>query len=772
MKPDRDKNRDEHLLDGCLDEVLGARTPPDLTARIMQAWAMRRQSGVESDVSLPPLPGPPVETLPLEIAPLSTAVVRAVEPVPAVGSNGSYPQAVTASTQAASKNGEFAPVRTKSTLRSRRSASTWPWWAAATCVAGLGIALAIAANSQPNKPGPIAKPGKTDVVKPGTNGLAQNGNNTVPVKPTAKPGSLPGVPGNTVQPNNRGNGNSQIAKGNNGPKPMRPGVIPPLVSPEIRQPKPAPNVHELVEKKYDQAISDAEMVSYINATLAASWKENKVQPSPAASDEEWCRRVYLRLLGRIPTVDEVRSFARDKARDKREKLVATLMDGEPYAEQFASHWANVWTNQLVGRTLGGEAEQLASREGLEQYLRNSLAAKKPYYQIVYELLTAEGSAQPGSADFNGAVNFLVASMGKDGTLATARTSRVFLGQQLQCAQCHQHPTNEWGQTQYWAMNAFFRQTKIEQVAGVTRLTNEDFVDKKNVTIEGEVYFELPNGTIRATSPAFVDGTTIPPSGRLDEVNRRQELARLVVTSPQLSPALVNRVWSHYFGFGFTRPVDDIGPSNQPSHPELLAKVSEQFAAHNYDVRKLMKWLVLSDAFSRSSRITPNNLADAPEAGSVALFSHYYTRQMQAEEVYNSLLIAGDLRKKAGSQQDLAAARVDWLAQFNRPMGTDDSEEETHFNGAMRQSLIMMNGDLMRSAVSSGDGSFLQHLQESNLKPEEKVEHLFLAALSRPPSKRELEAVRTISAQLPDNPNAVLEDIWWGLLNSNEFILDH
>jgi hypothetical protein len=349
---------------------------------------------------------------------------------------------------------------------------------------------------------------------------------------------------------------------------------------------------------------------------------------------------------------------------------------------------------------------------------------------------------------------------------------VFLGQQLQCAQCHHHPTNEWGQQNYWAMNAFFRQARVQQVAGVTHLTDEDFVDRKTVTTEGEVYYELPNGTIRATGPMFVDGTKIEPSGKLDDVNRRQELARLVINSPQLSTALVNRLWSHNFGYGFTRPVDDIGPQNQPTHPELLAKLSEQFAAHNYDVRKVMKWLVLSDAFGRSSRITGNNLKDAPDAGSVPLFSHYYTRQLQAEEVYNSLLIAADLRKKAPNPKELETARVDWLAQFNRPMGTDDSEEESHFNGSVRQSLIMMNGDLMRRAVNSGDGSFLKSLQQSNLKFEEKVEHLFLAALSRQPSKRELDAVRQIVAQNANNPAAVLEDIWWSLLNSNEFILDH
>ncbi|QDU27883.1 hypothetical protein ETAA8_29740 [Anatilimnocola aggregata] len=754
MTPDRD----DHLLDGCLDEVLGGRTPPDLTARIMQAWAMRRQSGVEGNLHelnghLPQLPGPPIETLPLEIAPreitaqsaVPTAVVRAITPPPPPAS-------------------DFAPVRRATVHRPRSRTAAWPWFAAA-CLAGIGAAVALFTSSEWNTgPGPV-------VVKPQPkpsvpNGVAQNHNVPAPVIATKPAPKLPSKKDDTFKPA------PQIVEAMPDKRPLRPAPVPGELPQEKQPPVAAVNVHELVNKTYDRAISDAEVVSFINTSLTQSWKDNNVQPSPAASDEEWCRRAFIRLLGRIPTVDEVRKFAGDKNRDKRDRLVTQLTDGEQYAEQFNAHWAGVWSNLLIGRTMGQESEKIASRAGLEQYLRQSLAAKKPYYQLVYELLTAEGSAQPGSADYNGAVNFLVASLGQDATLATARTSRLFLGQQLQCAQCHQHPTNDWGQHQYWALNAFLRQAKVEQVAGVTRLTNQDFVDKKNVTTEGEVYFELPNGTIRATGPAFVDGKKIPASGRLDEVNRREELAKLVVTSPQFSPALVNRLWSHYFGYGFTRPVDDIGPSNQPSHPELLSRLSEQFAAHNYDVRKLMKWMVLSDAFGRSSRITPQNVADAPDAGGAPLFSHYYMRQLQAEEAYNSLLIAADLRKKSANQKDLENARIDWLAQFQRPMGTDDNEEETHFNGAVRQSLIMMNGDLMRRAVSSGEGSLIKHLQQSNLKQEEKVEHLFLAALSRQPNKRELEAVKKIAAQHPDNPAAVLEDIWWALLNSNEFILDH
>lgn len=755
MTPDRD----DYLLDGCLDEVLGGRTPPDLTARVMQAWAMRRQNGGAGstpEINLPPLPGPPIEALSLENATRDrlAAVPRVIESPP-IGDAVS-----------------ISPIRRSATVRQRRSrANAWPWVAAAS-IAAIGVSLVLVNRSNWNAdPKPV-------VVKPETK-PERSSAESHPIMPVV-PGNqavagTPEVkrPERSIPEPERGKSPApQMASGNSDPIPAVPSVTPPAETPRVPRQRPPVNLRELANVKYDQAISDAEMVSFINTSLAQSWKENNVQPSPAASDEEWCRRVFIRLLGRIPTVEEVRKFAGDKSKDKRDALVTQLMEGEAYREQFATHWAGVWANLLIGRSLSQEAEKLASRDGLEHYLRQALDTKKPYYQLVYELITAEGSAQPGSKDYNGAVNFLVASLGQDATVATARTSRLFLGQQLQCAQCHEHPTNDWGQHQYWALNAFLRQATVKRDGNVTRLTDEDFVAKKSVTTEGEVYFELPNGTVRATGPEFVDGQKIAASGRLDEVNRRQELAKLVVKSPNLSPALVNRLWSHYFGYGFTRPVDDIGPNNQPSHPQLLARLSEQFAAHDYDLRKLMKWMVLSDAFGRSSRITPQNLADSPDVGSAPLFTHYYTRQLQAEEVYNSLLIASDLRKKSANQKDLENARIDWLAQFQRPMGTDDSEEESHFNGALRQSLIMMNGDLMRRAVSTDDGSLLKHLQQSNLKQDEKVEHLFLAALSRKPSKRELDAVQKLFAQHRDNPAAALEDIWWALLNSNEFILDH
>ena len=448
-----------------------------------------------------------------------------------------------------------------------------------------------------------------------------------------------------------------------------------------------------------------------------------------------------------------------------------MLTDDNYVEEYARHWATVWSNVLVGRT-GGSAESLADREGLEQYLRQSLAKNKPYDQIVRELLTATGSSKPGTEGYNGAVNFLLAGLSKDATLATARVSRVFLGRQLQCAQCHKHPDQGWPQEQFWSLDAFFRQMQAEQAGDGMRLVNVDFSGEGQNSTEGEVFYETPTGLLKTAFPAFLDGTKIPPSGQLAEVDRRAELARLVVASPEMPRALVNRVWAHFFGYGFTQPIDDMGPQNPPSNPELFDRLSEQFAAHHFDLKDLIRWIALSDAFGRSSKLNTLASKDMPEAGAVALFSRYYSRQMQAEEVYNSLVHAAQIRKTAANAADIEKARVDWLAQFSRQMGTDAADEESHFNGSMRQSLIMMNGDLMRRAASSKSEGLLKSVAGSSLKFEDKVQHLFLSAVSREPNKKEFDAARTILKNSAGDQAAALEDIWWALLNSNEFILDH
>jgi hypothetical protein len=343
---------------------------------------------------------------------------------------------------------------------------------------------------------------------------------------------------------------------------------------------------------------------------------------------------------------------------------------------------------------------------------------------------------------------------------------------LQCAQCHNHPTQDWSQHQFWAMNSFFRQMHAQKAGEAVVLVNTDYAGQGQGSTDGEVFYETPTGLLKSAFPAFLDGTVIPPGGELAQVDRRAELARFVVGSEQLPRALVNRLWAHFFGYGFTRPVDDMSAEGGAAHPELLDRLAVEFAARDYDLKSVIRWIALSDPFGRSSKMPSLRSKDMPEAGEVALFSRYYSRQLPAEEVYNSLVQAAQIRKTAASEAEVEQARVDWLAQFNRPMGTDDADEESHFSGGIGQSLIMMNGDLMRRAASAEQAGLLKTVAQSKLKFDEKVSHLFLSALSREPTRRELESSRTILANSGGNEPVALEDIWWALLNSNEFILDH
>ncbi len=337
----------------------------------------------------------------------------------------------------------------------------------------------------------------------------------------------------------------------------------------------------------DPASSERLPVARIGEELRRGWEESQLLPSAAASDYEYCRRVYLDLLGRIPTVGELQAYVQDRRPGQKQRLVQDLLYGELNAIDFADHWSTIWTNLLIGRRTDEDRDRLVNRQGLEKYLRDSFAANKPYDRMVFELVAAEGTSRPGSPAFNGAVNFLAGKLEDDATLATAHTSKIFLGLQVQCTQCHNHPFNEWKQNQFWELNSFFRQTAAlrrfdpgtRNVAFV-ELTNQDFAgeDRPIDPENARIYYELRNGKLEAAFPVFIDGTAIEKSGFIQDVNRRGELATLIIRSPNLSRAIVNRMWAHFLGYGFTRPIDDMGPHNPPVYPELLEYLADELRA--------------------------------------------------------------------------------------------------------------------------------------------------------------------------------------------------
>ena len=549
-------------------------------------------------------------------------------------------------------------------------------------------------------------------------------------------------------------------------------------------------------REKDKGESHIPQVAFIDQEISNQWNEHQISPSPVSTDGEWCRRVYLDVLGRIPSVDELDAYTSSRESEKKSKLVATLLYDEAYTEEYARNWTTIWTNVLIGRSGGTERNSLTDRAGMQKYLRDSFARNKPYDRIVLELVTARGSNRPGSEDFNGAVNFLAMKVNEEkGTLATAATAKIFMGLQVQCTQCHNHPFNEWKQQKFWEFNAFFRQSRaLRQYAPGTRdvigseLVNQDFSGEGNNVSEAEIYYELRNGLLKVAYPVFVDGTPIDRSGYVQEVDRRTELGRLMMSSEYVDKMVVNRYWAHFMGYGFTKPIDDMGPHNSPTHPALIDYLGQEIRKNSYNLKELIRWITLSRPYGLSSKINKSNAADDPLLGELPKFSHFYLRQMRAEELYESLMIATKAAETGGgSYEDQEKAKAQWLSQFVTAFGNDEGTEATTFNGTIPQALMMFNGAMIRRATESDRGSFLADIaNDQSMQPKQKIDFLFKSALARKPSTTEMViANKLLAARMNDQGRggnkkvdlnkagvAALQDIWWAVLNSNEFIINH
>lgn len=518
-------------------------------------------------------------------------------------------------------------------------------------------------------------------------------------------------------------------------------------------------------------------ITKINQSITQNWTDFEIQPTKAVDDASWCRRVYLDLIGRIPTVDELDAFLADRSKGSRVRLVNQLLNDDAYTEEYARHWATVWTNLLIGQSGGNDRRSMISREGMQKYLRDSFARNKPYDTMVYELVTATGAAEPGKPNFNGAVNFLIDKVNEEkGTLATSSTSRIFLGQQVQCTQCHDHPFNQWKQQKFWEFNSFFRQTRaLRRFVSGTRdidygeLVDEDFGGEAGDPEDALVFYEKRNGRMEVAYPVFTDGTSIEVSGYVSDVKRRDELAKLMLQSEFLDKMIVNRMWAQLLGYGFTRPIDDLGPHNVATHPELLDELGKEFRKSSYDLKQLLYWITLSRPYQLAAQIGSHNQIDDPTVGETPKFSRFYLRQMSAEQLYQSMITATGA-KGTGSYEDQERQRQRWLEQFVVAFGTDEGDESTTFDGSIPQALMMFNGELTKQATAVKKGSFLKSVMLRFPQPTAQVEYLFKAGLSRRPTAREKKIASMIYRA--DGSEKMLQDMWWAILNSNEFILQH
>jgi hypothetical protein len=545
----------------------------------------------------------------------------------------------------------------------------------------------------------------------------------------------------------------------------------------------------LVAKNDEELSALRDMVSRINKLSEAKWKENQIVPSRYADDYEFIRRASLDIIGRIAKPEEIREFLKDPRETRRSKLINRLLESEEYSR----HWANLWANWLLGRS--GVFGRGTYKDYLTIWLEGQLSQNKPYSDLVKSLITAKGDnndTEKGGA----AANFILANVGEnvppnhrkqEGQFQmvplTSRITRLFLGTQVQCAQCHDHPFfSNLKQEHFWNVNAFLRQVirdgQPPQMDGRMMAFNKlTLRDDENVARDGLIFYEKRNGVILTARPRFLPigedkpGAVLPPGTQ--GIQRREKLAEFMIDHPQFPKAIVNRMWGVFFGRGFVNPIDDFNDQNQPSNPELLDELAARFKHYNCDCKKLIRWICNSNPYNLSC--VANRTNDKQE--NEALFSRLIMKAMSPEQLFESLMVATKAQASE-SRSDKKALRDRWLNTLINNFG-DDEGNEVNFNGTVVQALMMMNGRDINDAIARKDKGAVA-LAIRNRTEKAAIHELYLTALNRPPTDKEMKTIvqqfrlRDPAVNLNDyrNPNRRYEDLFWALLNSNEFILNH
>jgi hypothetical protein len=548
-------------------------------------------------------------------------------------------------------------------------------------------------------------------------------------------------------------------------------------------------------------MSFAEPLGELDKMIVDSWKAASVDPAPLADEYSWLRRVHLDLIGRVPTLEEAdAALAMGLSQKKgRRQLVESLLDHPDYPKRFAQIWRNV----LIGRNpMGGND---VNGPAFETWLRSQLLQNRPWDVMVRELIAGEGSSKD-----QGAVNYILAHARFGGarladpnaaTALTGKTSRVFLGLQIQCTQCHDHFLNStWKQNDFWGMNAFFLGLEREELPrDDTARGNGNrpagFIVRDRATTAWSM-FDRRNATAGSLPPLYLGGVEMPD---YETKSRRSALADYVTSKDrtQLAKAVVNRYWAIFMGKGFVNPVDDFGDHNDPVMPEILDHLAEEVVRDGFDLKKLIVTITTSLPYQLSSEL-PAGTKNKNDT----LFARMELKPMSPEQLYDSLISVTRLDESQGAgpeaENSRIAQRQAWVRQFVRNFANDEGGESSEFEGTIPQAMLLMHGPMVDTIINSfrQPDSQMQRLVEkafTSRQPASALAHsLYARFLSRPPSAREAKAVETAFAQLfatmtydknaqpasvTDSPayralRMAGEDLSWALLNSNEFILNH
>lgn len=496
----------------------------------------------------------------------------------------------------------------------------------------------------------------------------------------------------------------------------------------------------------------------VDGEVAAIWKEKKVQPVGTASEATFLRRVYLDLVGTVPTIEEATAYFDDTTRNKRDRLLERLL-ADP---RFASQMADVWDLALFGRDA---PEHVRKRDEFRTWLTGKFKRNEPYDKLVSQILLGQES---GSEAFLAQYRFRVED-------ATEAVTRVFLGTQLQCARCHDHPYEEWKQRDFYGMAGFLVRIVVQESGnGNNRRFRIDEKASGEVLFSGSAKEQRPGKKGDPVKPKFLGGEelnepTLPkgykePEYRTNKAlpkppfSRKEKLANWVVArdNPYFAKAAVNRVWSQLMGRGLVHPIDDLSSQNLPTLPELLTAMAEEFTKHNYDLKWLIRELVSSKTYQLANG---GPLAEA--------FPRWYerarVRPLSAEELLAAMRTVTRF-DEAGGKMNAGGTREYFLRYFGKP-----SNGQGEFQGGLQEHLFLNNSGNISEFIRRRKGNLADQLATSTESTSKRVEKLFLAILTRLPSERERERfVAQLQTEDKRKQDGLIEEAIWVLINTAEF----
>jgi hypothetical protein len=526
---------------------------------------------------------------------------------------------------------------------------------------------------------------------------------------------------------------------------------------------------------FAEAVEADELRGSIDQRIEAGWKANDVKPAELATDAEFLRRVYLDLHGVIPSREQAATFLADASPDKRSKLIDALLDHP----RFAVHQADVWDLTYFTRNPPGYGT--GQRKGFQTWLREQFENDVPYNEWVRSILRAEGNTvKDGSPMFY----VMYKSQPED---ATEAITQKFLGIQLQCARCHDHPFEEWKQTDFYGFAGFLSRLRVVDVGTVDKQKAYAIgeMNTGDVLFTGPVTEQKRGQKGEPVKPKFLGGDPLAepelpedvkdprnfPNGKqppLPHFSRKNALADWITSpdNPYFARAAANRIWAQFMGKGIVHPVDNLSPSNPPSHPELLDEMSTGLAANNFDLKWLIREIVNSRAYQLSA--TGDNTEAMP-----LWYERSPFRPLSAEELFESWLLSSgyhDVQKASGKEPEdrfnVRGFTWGYMRQFfGRP-----NDGMGNFQGGMQEHLYLNNGQV-HQLISKEKGSLYDYLATSEDSQEVRVERLFLQVLSRKPEADETaKFVAHLSAE-DDQRNRIHEAIWT-LMSCSEFRFNH